>query len=1330
MGGYPVDSSHAYFFDLSTQTAPVTLASGPHGDSIIGGQGDDIIESVAQTLGLDLLLDGNSGTNTLRLISYIQNTTISDSQFANVQNFSKIEYQGVYSQGSASFILGATASQTFAQGLTISSTSLPLTVDATAFTRTLTVDATNGADVVKGTSTSLNGATIKSLGATDTITVTDQDLSNLQNTLVTGTLALANDKSLTLTSAPTGKVWNVSYTPAGGSVLTLNDAPPGPTVSSITPAVTAGKAETVTFTVAFNEKVNGVTVDDFTLTQTAGTTAGTIGDAMLVDGGVTSQDDGLTWTVPVTGISGDGKLRLDLKSSNTGITSKTTGNAITGGFTSGTTHTFDSTAPTVTASIAGRTKDTTPSITVTTSDGTVGAGVANAAVVSIDVDLNNDGDFADNDETARNSGSISNNTATFDLSTLTAGTYKVRARVTDAAGNEGTSAVQTFTIDTTAPTAHATTPITATDINTLGTYGGGDTLTLTFSEPVSVGTITLANLQTGNKVTGMNASLVPVSPVDGYASAFTFTLGMGTDIVPGTVLSFANGNVVDAASNTATATVTFTVPQLGPSVTSITPAAAAATAASVDYTVVFSGAVTGVTSDDFTLTTNGTANGTVTGVTGSGSTYTVSVATAADTQGTLRLDLKNTGTGIADSNSIAITGGFTGGTTHTVDRLAPQITNVAIDNSAMRIGDTVTATITVANDADDFTLSSGSIGGFALGNLLKTTDSTYTAQFTVTAGGTDVAAGADIPVNLVLQDTAGNTNNAYTTAIAQNADAIDANLPAVTAASVNGATVTLTFGEIVNAPDSHGMSILVGNQPRTITAVAGSGTQTLTLTLDSPVRYGNSVQFSYQPNVQGSELKDAAGQEMADVNGLTVTNATPAPPPPDQPTESRTVDGVVVQTTPNGQGSDGRTVTIPVVTASRPEQVGNNTVADIPLVTSGGSSLLTAQLPAGFGLQASGSGAPKAAGSSLSDLIREIQGRTAAGSADRDQLSGGGVGFLQGLPADTPLLVQTIVPTTAPGASAPGAPLVITGTPAGAGATTALVIDTRNLPAGSEIQLQNVEFAAVIGAARVTGGEGSQSVWGDSASQYIVLGADDDTLRGGGGDDFVGSKTGNDVLYGDEGNDTVQGGEDHDLLFGGSDNDLLFGNTGADLLFGNTGADTLYGGRDTDTLYGGRDDDALFGNDDADRLHGDDGADRLFGNQGNDLLFGNMGADTLYGGMGHDTLYGGAADDRLFGDLGDDWLFGDLGNDTLTGGAGADVFVFGQRVAEGLGDGHDVIADFNAAEGDRILMRGGLTYTLTANGAGDAVIVFSSNDDVTLVGVRRDRVQSTWFVTG
>ena len=117
---------------------------------------------------------------------------------------------------------------------------------------------------------------------------------------------------------------------------------------------------------------------------------------------------------------------------------------------------------------------------------------------------------------------------------------------------------------------------------------------------------------------------------------------------------------------------------------------------------------------------------------------------------------------------------------------------------------------------------------------------------------------------------------------------------------------------------------------------------------------------------------------------------------------------------------------------------------------------------------------------------------------------------------------------------------MLTGSPSSAGnALTALVIDTSKLPAGAAIQLQNVDFAAIIGAATVTGGAGSQKVWGDSAAQTLFLGADDDVLHGGGGDDIVGSAGGNDRIFGDEGNDIVFGGQGDDFIDGGTGTDTV-----------------------------------------------------------------------------------------------------------------------------------------------------------------------------------------------
>ncbi|MGQ9368133.1 SwmB domain-containing protein [Azospirillum sp. ST 5-10] len=442
--------------------------------------------------------------------------------------------------------------------------------------------------------------------------------------------------------------------------------------------------------------------------------------------------------------------------------------------------------------------------------------------------------------------------------------------------------------------------------------------------------------------------------------------------------------------------------------------------------------------------------------------------------------------------------------------------------------------------------------------------------------------------------------------------------------------------------------------------------------------------------------------------GVRITmSGTPTPTPPNTspPTSSdpgpSVVDGVAVDTTTttNPDGSTSHTVVVPVVDPSRAESVGGNTVADIPLVSGGGRAYLAAQVPTGFGLQASGPTGAKAAGGSLDDLIQAIERHTDAGSADQAALTGGGSSFLEGLPADTPLLVQTIVPAMGAGA-APGAVLTISGTGTEAGGpATALVIDARNLPAGTEIALDNVSFAAVIGNVRISGGAGSQVVTGDSQDQHMVLGADDDTLHGGAGNDFVGSEGGADVLHGDLGDDTVTGG---------ADGDLLFGNPGTDALYGNLGADTLFGGQGDDQAFGGQDGDVLHGNLGADALHGNLGTDRLFGNQGDDLLYGNQGGDTLFGGQG---------DDRLFGGQGDDVLVGNLGDDTLTGGLGADLFR--------AGEGADVVADFDAAAGDR-LDAGGAAWTVRAGDAG-AVVDFGSGNTLTLVGVRPAEVADSWF---
>ncbi|MCO5731278.1 Ig-like domain-containing protein [Rhizobium sp. SSA_523] len=116
-------------------------------------------------------------------------------------------------------------------------------------------------------------------------------------------------------------------------------------------------------------------------------------------------------------------------------------------------------------------------------------------------------------------------------------------------------------------------------------------------------------------------------------------------------------------------------PNEPPAVTSIVRAAGGTgllskDATSASYTVKFSESVSGVDASDFVLTRTGTANGSIAQVSGSGTTYTV-VVNDLTGDGTLRLDLNASGTGIVDGQNAAIQAGFTGGQTYTLDHFAP-----------------------------------------------------------------------------------------------------------------------------------------------------------------------------------------------------------------------------------------------------------------------------------------------------------------------------------------------------------------------------------------------------------------------------------------------------------------------------------------------------------------------------------------------------------------------------------------------------------------------------------------------------------------------------------
>ena len=395
------------------------------------------------------------------------------------------------------------------------------------------------------------------------------------------------------------------------------------------------------------------------------------------------------------------------------------------------------------------------------------------------------------------------------------------------------------------------------------------------------------------------------------------------------------------------------------------------------------------------------------------------------------------------------------------------------------------------------------------------------------------------------------------------------------------------------------------------------------------------------------------------------------------------------RTITNNSGSAG--------TAAIVENTGNN------------GNIVTATLPPAVSISSEGPATAQSGQGAVDTLITAIQTR---GSTGEPGLVGNAQTFLNNLAATSTLDVRTIVPTQASGITTDD-PIVITGTTGGS-QSEAFVIDMRSI-SGKILQLDNIEFASIIGNATVTGGSGDNYATGDDNAQFISLGEGNDTLYGGDGADTIGSGGGNDSLFGDGGTDSVFGGTGADSLWGGTEADVVYGNQQDDLLYGNQQDDTLYGGQDADTVYGGQD------------------SDLLYGNFADDFLYGNLGADTLFGGQGNDALFGGQGNDLLIGNLGDDTLHGNRGDDTISGGDGADLIVVEKS------NGVDVVADFDGAAGDQVQITANANGTsidtfaelqaaATTNAGGNVEIALGGGNTLTLNGVTASDLQSGWFL--
>jgi hypothetical protein len=475
--------------------------------------------------------------------------------------------------------------------------------------------------------------------------------------------------------------------------------------------------------------------------------------------------------IDLTGIAGGNNYSFDgsvltIESGNTVLASllisnpATTSFAVTGDGSGGTAITLTETGPTITISgpIAGdniiNKAEAAAGVTLsgTAAVGTDGAAV-NGQIATITI-VDSTGATEDTLTSTVSNGTWSVNLAAAQIQGLADGTYFVEANVSDMAGNVATTATQTFTLDTTAPTIAITS-------------AGGST---NQASQTITGTVDAADA--GATVTVLDGATVVGSAVvqsNGSWTATGVTLSNGTNSL--------TAKVTDVAGNTATsAAVVYTLSTTAPTVTE---------SLAIDTG---SSATDHITSND-AITGSGLANTVV--------HFTIDgVASATTVTANAQGGWSFTPSGLADgahtivasqTDSFGNTG--TASLSFTLDTTAPTIAITSAGGSTNQASQTITGTVDAADAGATVTVLDGtttvgtavvqSNGSWtATGVTLSNGSNSLTAQVTDLAGNTTTSSAVIYTLSTtaptVTESLAFDTGSSATDHITSN-DAINGN---------------------------------------------------------------------------------------------------------------------------------------------------------------------------------------------------------------------------------------------------------------------------------------------------------------------------------------------------------------------------------------------------------------------------------------------------------------------------------------------------------------------------------------------------------------------------
>ncbi|MBE4606384.1 hypothetical protein BOO28_01460 [Vibrio navarrensis] len=617
--------------------------------------------------------------------------------------------------------LTVTATQSDAAGNTSSAASTTITLDNSAPSALSITTPIEGDGKVNAAED--NDVLIAGTGAEagNSVTVVITDNSNTDNRTVTADssgdwtidssefdVSAFNNGILTVTATQSDAAGNTSS--AASTTVTLDNSAPSIGISSDKTALKVGETATLTFTLS--ESSSDFTADDITVA--GGSLSGFTGSGTSYTATFTpSADTTSTAAINVaantfTDTAGNGNTAATQLSISVD-TQTPSGHSVAFG------DTLYSNAEKTAASFGFSNAEVGASYSYTISSNNGGSSVTGTGTVT----------------------SASETVSGIDLSNLNDGTLTLSVIVTDSAGNSASAVTASSALDTAAPT------VTISD-DTTGTATGDVLYTFTFSE----------------SVTGFTADDITVS--GGTKGTFTEVSGTVYTLVVTPTANSTSNLTVDVAANVATDTagnpnsaatqsvqvVDTALPSIG--ISSDKSALKVGETATLTFTL--SESSSDFTADDITVT-----GGSLSGFTGSGTSYTATFTPSADTTSTAAINVAaNTFTDAAGNGNTAATQ-----LSISVDTQTPTGHSVVFGDTLYSNAEKTAASFSFSNVESgasySYTISSNNGGSSVTG-----TGTVNSASETVSGIDLSNLNDGTLTLSVIVTDSAGNSASAVT----------------------------------------------------------------------------------------------------------------------------------------------------------------------------------------------------------------------------------------------------------------------------------------------------------------------------------------------------------------------------------------------------------------------------------------------------------------------------------------------------------------------------------------------------------------------------------------